>query len=108
MTDTPSVEDKLSALKKQYINSLPDKFSEILQLWQSNKNITQIPDKMLETALHKLAGSAGMYDEHKLGEIARTVEIIVSEIDNDLEDDVITQIDSDLEQLKITIANLSP
>ena len=49
-----------------------------------------------------------MYDEHKLGEIARTVEIIVSEIDNDLEDDVITQIDSDLEQLKITIANLSP
>ena len=52
MTDTPSVEDKLSALKKQYINSLPDKFSEILQLWQSNKNITQIPDKTLEAALH--------------------------------------------------------
>ncbi|MCK4707884.1 MAG: Hpt domain-containing protein [Gammaproteobacteria bacterium] len=107
MTDTLSVENKLLALKKQYIDSLTDKFSEISKLWFVAEQTRKIPDNSLESALHKLAGSAGMYDETELGNIARSVEIRISEIDSNIEDNTVSQIDSELEQLKIMITDLS-
>ena len=107
MTETLSPEDKIHALKKQYIQSLAGKFSDIFQFWSLNKKNKEILDNSLESALHKLAGSAGMYDETALGEIARTLEISIATIDTSLSDKHISQIDSEMEKLKTKITELS-
>jgi len=82
MTDQTSIENKLLALKLKYIQSLPEKLDAITTLWQTygekmSEQIT-INDKSLESALHKLAGSAGMYEEDELGQIARDIELTIA------------------------------
>lgn len=107
MTDIVSTEDKIIALKKQYIISLGDKFTEISLLWQSIIETGKISDTALETALHKIAGSAGMYDEPELGTTARFLEIKISDAEKQINDDFISEINSCLTQLKTIINHLN-
>ena len=107
MTDSVSIEDKLSALKQQYLKSLPEKMSEINRYWATCIENQEIQDNMLEAALHKLAGSAGMYDENTLGEIARTIEITLSNHSKTLTSQDIQIIESELERLRSKTSELS-
>ena len=107
MTDTPSIEDKLLALKIAYINSLPEKFYEINQLWQFYKQQTDITDKNLESCLHKLAGSAGMYNETELGELCRALELSISDINPSFDSAFISLFDDEMLKLETMIDKLA-
>lgn len=107
MNDITSIEDKLAKLKVKYILSLPDKISDIYQQWHLCKSKKSITGSELVSHLHKLAGSAGMYDLFDLGEKARHLELSVIDINDTLSNDTISEIDSLLEQLKTMISQLS-
>lgn len=106
MADQATIENKLLALKQKYLQSLPDKLETITSLWQACAEQMSIDDKALESALHKLAGSAGMYEEDQLGQIAREIELIVAASDklNAQSQQKITQ---GLKQLEEKIQQLS-
>jgi len=107
MTESVSVEDKLNALKQQYLKSLPEKISDINQHWSACIKNQAIQDNLLETSLHKLAGSAGLYGEDTLGEIAREIEIALSNHSETLTSQDIQTIESKLEKLRNKISGLS-
>lgn len=107
MTESASVEDRLFALKLQYLKSLPEKITEINQQWATCVENQTVSDNMLEASLHKLAGSAGMYDEITLGEIARSIEITLSNHSETLTPQNIFLIESELDKLRNKIAELS-
>ena len=107
MTESTSIEDRLFALKQQYLKSLPDKISEINQHWASCVENQTVADNLLESSLHKLAGSAGMYDETALGEIARSIEITLSNHSENLTSQNILLIESELDRLRNKITELS-
>lgn len=110
MTEQLTVEDKLLALKKKYYRSLPDKLVTIQTIWQQYENQRIFADNALETALHKLAGSAGMYDEAELGRIARDAELLVADCSrsgNSLDENNVIKISESLNKLKDKIEQLS-
>ncbi|MDH5392949.1 MAG: Hpt domain-containing protein [Gammaproteobacteria bacterium] len=106
MPDTPSVEDKIIALKHSYIRSLPDKFLEINRHWQHSKTQHSFSDKCFEASLHKLAGSAGMYDEAALGELCRSLELMAAGVAQAIDTNTIRQLESGLLQLDKMISDL--
>lgn len=107
MSDTASIESRLAALKEKYIISLPEKVHTISQIWHSSRQSTSLSDNSLESCLHKLAGSAGMYEEDQLGELARSIEINISTHSENLTDEVKSQIDSALSQLNEMVSELT-
>ena len=106
MSDLKSVEDKLALLKTKYIKSLPDKVTDIYMEWNTCKERKLVNDSTLTSHLHKLAGSAGMYDFFELGENARALELSILKLDNDIPDQIIDEIDSGLTKLKELVADL--
>jgi len=107
MSDPKLVEDKLSLLQDKYINSLPDKITDIKQAWSHCKSSKTITEKSLESMLHKLAGSAGMYDLYELGEQARALELSIITPEPALTDETIQTFDDGLDVLKDMVAELS-
>lgn len=107
MTAQVTVEDKLQALKQKYYQSLPDKLDDIQSSWQQCKEQKAFTDKVLESSLHKLAGSAGMYDEEELGQIARDAELLIANCDDVIDDEVSVKISDSLKQLSRKIEQLS-
>jgi len=57
--------------------------------------------------LHKLAGSAGMYDLYELGEQARALELSIISPESALTDETIQSFDNGLDILKDMVADLS-
>lgn len=106
MTDTVSAQNKLTKLKEKYINSLPGKVSDIYHEWGLCKTNKVITNSILTSHLHKLAGSAGMYDLFELGEKARDIELAAMGIEDSLSDELITEIDIKLNQLNTMVTNL--
>ena len=106
MNDQAAIEDKLKVLKQKYLLSLPDKLAVINALWQDCTEQMSLSDKSLESALHKLAGSAGMYEEQELGQLARDVELIVADCEPDLNDDDLLTIANSLSKLEQKITQL--
>jgi len=107
MSDPKSVEDKLSLLQDKYINSLPAKITDIKQEWNNCKSSKTITEKNLESMLHKLAGSAGMYDLYELGEQARALELSIISPESALTNETIQTFDDGLDVLKGMVAELS-
>ena len=107
MSDQATIENKLLALKQKYLQSLPEKLETITSLWLSCTEQMSIDDKALESALHKLAGSAGMYEENELGQIARKIELLVAECGNTLNAQYQQQITEGMKQLEKKIQQLS-
>lgn len=107
MSDPATIENKLLALKLKYLQSLPEKFETITSLWQDCVEQMRIKDNSLESALHKLAGSAGMYDEEELGQIARKIELLVVESGNNINAQYQQQITEGMKQLEEKIQQLS-
>jgi len=106
MTEKTAIEDKLFALKQKYLLSLPEKLSDIDEHWSACCETQTLADKALESSLHKLAGSAGMYDENELGEIARSLEISVSNYSETLTPENIKEIDTGLTKLREKVSEL--
>ncbi|MDH5516246.1 MAG: Hpt domain-containing protein [Gammaproteobacteria bacterium] len=106
MSDIPSIEDKLLALKASYISSLPEKFDAISQLWQGCKEHGSFADNSLESCLHKLAGSAGMYDEAELGEICRSLELMLTDFSPPFNAAFSSEVDNKLLSLENAIDHL--
>jgi len=107
MSDPKSVEDKLNILQDKYINSLPAKITDIKHEWNNCKTSKTIAEKNLESMLHKLAGSAGMYDLYELGEQARTLELAIISPESALTDETIQTFDDGFDVLKDMVAELS-
>jgi len=107
MSNQATIENKLLALKQKYLQSLPEKLNIITSLWQACAEQMSIDDKALESALHKLAGSAGMYEEDELGQIAREIELIVAASGDTLNAQSQQQITEGLRQLEEKIQQLS-
>jgi len=76
MSDLASVQDKITKLKEVYVMSLPGKVTDICYEWDLCKTNRDISGSNFVSHLHKLAGSAGMYEFFELGEISRTLELI--------------------------------
>lgn len=106
MADIKEIEDKLAILKIKYISSLPDKMMDINKEWASCTRRKTIIDPTLTSFLHKLAGSAGLYDLFELGERARSIELLILEIEGPLTNEMIFEIDSRLTQLKAMVTEL--
>ena len=106
MSDTQSVINKLAILKEKYIKSLPDKLTDIYMEWSSYKEANNLKDQKLASHLHKLAGSAGMYELFELGETARAIELNIINFEGELSDDFIKTIEDDLLKLKTMVADL--
>lgn len=106
MSDIQSVVDKLTLLKQKYIKSLPDKVTDIYMEWNSCKELKTVKDQELASHLHKLAGSAGMYDLFELGEKARVIELNIINIEGSIADDIIDDIDNDLRILQKMVTDL--
>lgn len=107
MNDLASVQDKLTKLKELYIKSLPGKITEICYEWDLCKTSGDISSSNFASHLHKLAGSAGMYEFFELGEIARALELISINVESHLSDDIITEINIHLTQLKLMVNTLT-
>lgn len=107
MSDLASVEDKLTKLKERYVKSLPGKITDICYEWDLCKTSRDISSSDFVSHLHKLAGSAGMYEFFELGEIARTLELISINVEDRLSDEIITEINTHLSQLKSMVTNLT-
>lgn len=105
MTSTASVQDKLTKLKNKYMHSLPGKISDIFSQWELCKTDKTLKDSALASQLHKLAGSAGMYELFELGEKARAIELTVSAQEGLLSAEIITEIEHTLEQLRTMVVN---
>ncbi|MDH5424534.1 MAG: Hpt domain-containing protein [Gammaproteobacteria bacterium] len=106
MADIKEIEDKLTVLKHKYINALPDKMTDILTEWADCTDKKAITSPALASFLHKLAGSAGLYDLFILGERARSVELLILEVDGTLSNEMIFEIDTRLTQLKEMVTEL--
>lgn len=107
MSDTAAIEEKLLILKQRYISALKEKISHINDLWHDSVLKKRISDKQLESALHKLAGSAGMHQEHELGALARKIELLVADNNGDLTPEFIRDLNNELDKLRIKISELS-
>ncbi len=107
MSDQATIENKLLALKQKYLQSLPEKLETITSLWQACAEQMSIDDNALESALHKLAGSAGMYEEDELGQIAREIELVVAASGDKLNAQSQQKITAGLKQLEDKIQQLS-
>jgi len=107
MSDQATIENKLLALKQKYLQSLPEKLETITSLWHACAEQMRIDDNALESALHKLAGSAGMYEEDELGQIARNIELIIAESSDTLNAQKQQQITEGLKQLEEKIQQLT-
>lgn len=107
MNDLASVQDKLKKLKERYVKSLPEKIADICYEWDLCKTNRDISSSDFASHLHKLAGSAGMYEFSELGEIARTLELITINAEDRLPDEIITEINTHLSQLKLMINALT-
>ena len=106
MSDIETVQDKLNLLKDKYISSLPQKVTDICHEWDSCKASNEITERTLESHLHKLAGSAGMYDLYDLGEKARALELTIMQPENPLTEEAIMSFETDLKQLKNMVTDL--
>ncbi|MFI3188311.1 hypothetical protein BCS42_16695 [Crenothrix sp. D3] len=101
---TTDIDDRLQQLRDEFVLSLPDQFANIDGLWAAVKQqgITQSHEAdELHRAVHILAGSAGMFGQQRLGDIARTVEkslhpllynneIVIPTILSTIENDLLT------------------
>jgi HPt (histidine-containing phosphotransfer) domain-containing protein len=106
MTDTTSVQDKIVKLKEKYINSLSDKVNNINHEWSLCKASKMMKNSEFISLLHKLAGSAGMYELFELGEKARTIELSVIDTEDAITNETIIEIDTQLKQLRAMVADL--
>jgi len=68
-----SMEDLLKNLQREYVQSLPEKISDI------RKHIKSGSVETLETAFHKLKGTGKTYGIPEISELAATVEHICHE-----------------------------
>lgn len=107
MSDLASVQDKLTKLKELYVKSLTGKITDIYNEWDLCKTDRNISGSDFASHLHKLAGSAGMYDFFELGEVARAIELTSINAEDSLSDEIITEINTNLAQLKSIISNLT-
>lgn len=73
--------DKFTLLQNQYRADLPLKLSKLQSIYSAilNDNHTVIIDP-LESELHKLAGSAGVYGFAQLSDLAKNAKIVCSDI----------------------------
>jgi len=72
------LEEKLAALKQDFLQGLHGRYTELYSHWQlylENKDIEFLDP--LHRNLHSLAGSSGLYGCPEMGELARKVEIIL-------------------------------
>ncbi|MCK5335550.1 MAG: Hpt domain-containing protein [Gammaproteobacteria bacterium] len=106
MSDIKTVQDKLILLKEKYINSLADKITDLFHEWDICKDSKTLTNSSFVSQLHKLAGSAGMYEFFELGEKARSLELTAIEFKPPLPDEVIQEIDTSLKQLKEMVADI--
>lgn len=103
-----SLEQKLLVLKKNYIQNLPARIDEMKRLWHGIETTQNADDlKELIIMMHKLAGSAGMYDAHEISDQARIIENALNEIkDNDYNPNNNTRINAFYDELQRLVQSL--
>lgn len=78
---SPELQEKLNALRKMYLQQLPERRKEILNLWEDIPTMSN-PESGIETLrnlVHRLSGSAGTYGLPDLSNIAKTLEYSLDE-----------------------------
>lgn len=66
-------EDKLAAVRQQFLSGLQDKAQALEVMLASTKEGSV--EQPIAALLHKIAGSAGFYGQREIAELARVLEI---------------------------------
>lgn len=107
MADLELIEQKLASLRLRYFAELPDKLTEIKNIWHDMKSTSEFNNTALERALHKIAGSAGMYGANELTLSARKLENYLAEHHNTIKQTEIEIIESYLNDFENIISQLT-
>ena len=103
-----SLEQKLLVLKNNYIQNLPARIDEMKRRWHDIETTQNADDlKELIIMMHKLAGSAGMYDAHEISDQAREIENSLNALnDNAFDATHNTQINMYFDELQRLVQSL--
>ncbi|KPJ92801.1 MAG: hypothetical protein AMJ53_08675 [Gammaproteobacteria bacterium SG8_11] len=100
---------KLLALKKAYMDQLPDRLAQIQSQWQTvQHNPGDERYEELYRAVHSLAGSAGTFGFMRLSQLCRETELQLKQWNTQPQDiDLVSRIDHLLQQVKAGIVEVS-
>lgn len=75
------LENEIKVLSDLFISKLGSKTSEIVNLWKLIESDLENKNLILELyqITHKLSGSAGSFNCHKVGNISRKIELILDQ-----------------------------
>ena len=105
----PDIQAALTALKDGFAQKVPAKIEEIRQSWNLLKSVPEDIDMfhLLHRQTHTLAGTAGTYGFHTVGQLAKAVEIALQADLTESHESWTPQIVSDVELLVQQLENFN-
>jgi len=94
---------KLRRLKASFAGQLPERMASVREIWSevTESPEQETPREQFYRQIHNLAGCAGSFGFHRLGEQARELELYLQRLEHVVKDaDAMSYVDAALEEME--------